>query len=443
MKVEVEDLSSVKKILHIEVPEERVTSEIDNAYKTLKKTAKIKGFRPGKAPRSILENLYKKNVHADVSGKLLQESFPEALKETKLNIVGQPVIDPPELDAKGPYKYDITVEVRPEIGDVDFKGLKLKKTLYKVSETEIDMQLERLQKSQVQYNPIEEKRTLQENDFAVIDYELFKDGKPLAESQKVEDYSLKIGDGLISKEFDEQLIGTNPGENREIKIRFPEDHANKQIAGQEITFQVSLNEIRKEVLPEINDVFAKKGGDFENLDDLKTNISDSLKKGYENRVENELNGQVLEELLKRSDFEVPDALVDAEIESMIANMERSYAYQNISLEDLGLSREALAEQYRKPAEKQAKRYILLNTIIEQENLSLTDEEMEKGYKDISEQLNQPVEEIKTLYKQNKDRIDFLKYSMLEKRAFNLIIDHGEIEEVEPEIKSEPENPTED
>jgi len=443
MKVEVEDLSSVKKILHIEVPEERVASEIEQAYKTLKKTAKIKGFRPGKAPRSILENLYRKNVYVDITSKLLQETFPEAVKETELNIVGSPDIDPPELDGKGPYKYDVTVEIKPEIENVDFKGLNLKKTLYKVSESEIDMQLERLQKSQVIYSPIEENRALQEDDFALIDYELFKDGKPLAGSQKVEEFSLKIGDGMISKEFDEQLIGAYPGENREIKIFFPEDHANKQIAGQELDFQVSLNEIRKEVLPEINDVFAKKTGEFENLDDLKTDISDRLKKGYDNRVESELDDQMLEELLKRSDFEVPDALVDAEIDSMITNMERSYSYQNISLEALGLSKEALAEQYKEPAEKQVKRYLLLNKIIEQEDLSLTDEEMDKGYKDISEQMNQPVEEIKTFYKQNKDRIDFLKYSLLEKRAFKLIIDHGEIEEVEPEIKPEPENTTED
>ena len=121
MQVTVEDVSSVKKILHIEVPENIVIRELDNAYENLKKTAKIRGFRPGKAPRSVLERLFKKDVHGDVSSKLLQDSFVEALKETDLNIIGNPQIEPPQLEEKGPYKYDATVEVKPEIDDIDFR----------------------------------------------------------------------------------------------------------------------------------------------------------------------------------------------------------------------------------------------------------------------------------------------------------------------------------
>ncbi len=146
MQVKVEDVSSVKKILHIEIPEDRVSRELDDAYKNLKKTAKIKGFRPGKAPRSVLERMFKKDVHQNVSSKLVQDSFVEAIKETELSLVGNPELDPPDLDEKGPYKYDVTLEVKPEIEDVDFKGLTLKKTLYKVTDEEIDVQLKLLQK---------------------------------------------------------------------------------------------------------------------------------------------------------------------------------------------------------------------------------------------------------------------------------------------------------
>ena len=189
MQVTVEDLSSVKKVLHIEIPEDKVVSELDASYKNLKKTAKVKGFRPGKTPRSVLERMYKKDVLADVSSRLIQDSFLDALKETELNIVGNPKLDPPGLEEKGPYKYDATIEVRPEIEDIDFKGLALKKTLYKISDEEINAQLKMLQKSLAQQKTVEEDRPIKEDDFALIDYEGFKDGKPYAETQMTENFT--------------------------------------------------------------------------------------------------------------------------------------------------------------------------------------------------------------------------------------------------------------
>jgi len=219
MQVTVEDVSSVKKILHIEVPEKIVIRELDNAYKQLKKTAKVKGFRPGKTPRSVLERLFKKDVHGDVSSKLLQDSFVEALKETELNIIGNPQIEPPQLEVDGPYKYDATVEVKPEIDDIDFNGLTLKKALYQVTDEEMDAQLKLLQKNLSQQIPITEDRPVQENDSVLIDYEGFEDGKPFSETQKTKNFTMKIGDGAILKTLDEKMIGMKPGEDKEITVR--------------------------------------------------------------------------------------------------------------------------------------------------------------------------------------------------------------------------------
>ncbi|MBT8339635.1 MAG: trigger factor family protein, partial [Desulfatitalea sp.] len=161
MKVTVENQSSVKKVLHIEMPEEVVGRELDSAYNEIKKTAKIKGFRPGKTPRSVLEGMYRKDVHADVSAKLIQEGFIEALKQTQLNIVGWPQVDPPELKEKSAYAFDAEVEVQPEIADIDFKGLSLTRNAYEVSEAEIDMQLSMLQRNKAQQHKIETDRPLQ------------------------------------------------------------------------------------------------------------------------------------------------------------------------------------------------------------------------------------------------------------------------------------------
>ncbi len=436
MQATVENLNSVKKILHIEIPNEEVVKELDNAYKELKKTAKIKGYRPGKAPRSVLERLFKKDVHSDVSSKLLQQSLIETITKNDLKIVGTPKIDPPELDAKAPYKYDATIEVKPEIGEIDFKKLQLKENIYEASDKEIATQLKMLQKNMARQEAIKKTRPLQEEDFALIDYEGFKDEKPFAETQKTENFILKVGKGQIIKEFDEQLIGMKPDETKEINIHFPEDYQNKSLANLDINFHVKLNEIREEILPELNDEFAKKLGQYENMDKLKNAISDNLMEGYKKRSEHELNEQIFTALILKKDFEVPETMTQYELDGIISEAERSFTYRNTTMEEMGLSKEKLSEKYRDTATKQVKRHLLLDKLIEQEKLSLSDEEIDNGFKDMAKSFDKPVEEISSFYKENDDNLEFFKNTLLEKKAIKLIIENSIIEKIEPEAEQE-------
>ena len=436
MQVTVEDVSSVKKVLHIEIPEEKVTREFDNAYGQLKKTAKIRGFRPGKTPRGILERMFKKEVQADVSSRLIQESFIEAIKETDLKIVGSPKVDPPGIEPKTPYKYDATIEIRPEIENIEFKGLKLKKTKYQVSDSEIQAQLKMLQKNMAQMKSIDENRPAKKDDVVVIDYEGFKDGKPFAETPAIKNTAIKIGDGSMLKDFDEKLVGMKPGDGKEFNIRFPEDYSNKKLSGLDITFQAKLNEIKEEILPEIDDEFAKDLGEYNTLDELKDAITDNLEQGYAKRTEQELNEQAFKALIEKTEFEVPESLVDAEVQEIVAEAEKSFSYQNRSLEDLGLSRETLLEQYRETAEKQVRRHLILTEIIDQENMVLPDEDLEAGFREMSDVYRQPLEDLKNYYAKHKDKLAFFKHTLLEKQAIRLIIDSGKIEEVEPEKSQE-------
>ena len=438
MQVTVEDLSSVKKILHIEVPEDEVIRELDKAYNQLKKTAKVKGFRPGKAPRSVLVRLFKKDVHGDVSSKLLQDSFVAALKETDLNVIGTPEIDPPPLEEKGPYKYDATVEVKPDIGNIDFKGLALKKSKYRVTDEEMDAQLKMLQKNLAKQQPVTEDRAVREGDFVLIDYEGFEDGKPFPETQKTENFTMKIGAGSISKSFDEKLIGMKSGQENEIPVNFPDDHFNAKLAGHNITFHVKLNEIREEILPEIDDEFAKKLGQYENLDALKKAITDNLNDGYQKRVEQELNEQIYKGLIEKTEFELPESMITYELDGIIDEIEKTMSYYNKSMEDEGMNREVLAEKHRDTAEKKVRRHLILDKIIKQEELTLSDEELEDGFSEMARVLNQPVEAIKNYYQQNQDNLDFFKHTLLEKQAIKLIIKSSDVEEIEPELRKEAE-----
>jgi trigger factor len=432
MQVSVEDISAVKKMLHIEVPEADVTNELDAAYKQLKKTAKVKGFRPGKTPRSVLERMFKKDVHSDVTARLIQEALIEALKEKDLNPIGQPQVDPPELKVSGPYAFDATIEIRPELEDVDYKGLSLTKTMYKASDNEVNAQIEMFRKNLAQLKPIAETRPAKEGDFVIIDYEGLKDGAVFEETKKTENFTMKIGARAFSKEFDEEITGMNAGDSKEFTIQFTEDATRTGLVNHTIAFTVKLIEIKEEILPEVDDELAKQLGGFGSLDELKEKIIENVQQGYDKRIEQELNEQIFSALIAKQEFEVPDVMVEYELDSIIAEMERAFAYQNLSMEQLGQTREMLAEKYRETAIKQVKRHLILGKLIDQKNLELTDEELEEGYQQMAQSVGQPVEGVKSYYKENQENLEFFKHTLLEKKAIRLIIDNSTIEEKEPE-----------
>jgi len=434
MQVSIEDVSPVKKILHIEVPQETVARELDNAYRQLKQNAKVKGFRPGKAPRSVLERVYGKDVNADVVSRLIQTSFGDAILENGIKMIGRPEIAPPEIDGQKDYAYDATVEVTPEIDDLDYRGIALKKTLYKVSDEEIEAQLKMLQRNLARYEAISDARAAAENDFVMIDFTQQVDGEK--EDEKTENFTLKIGDHRIHADFDAALTGMSPKETKTIFVTFDNENPNEDLAGKTVVYEVILNEIREEILPPIDDELAKKLGDYENLEALKNRISENLQSGYDKRGEQEINEQIFTALLGKTIFDVPESLVKFELDAMVNDMEQRLAQQNISMDEAGLSPETIREKYRKTAEKQVRRHLLLNKLIAQEKLELSDEEIEEGFADMAVIYGQPVEGIKGYYREFPDRLDMFKNALLEKKAIALIVENGQMTEVESEPESD-------
>ncbi|MDA3788973.1 MAG: trigger factor [Desulfobacula sp.] len=205
MQVKIEDKSSVKKMLSFENSKEDVTKELNKAYNELKKKADVKGFRKGKIPRKVLENRFSKDVHADVAPRLIQEAFIEAIKEHDLNIVGGPQMDPPPLDPENAYIFDITVEIKPEIEDIEFEGIALEETKYEISDGEIESQIHMIQKTMAKKETIKEERSVKENDFVLIDYEGFLNEESFDKTPKIENYVMGIGQAGMPKEFSEKL----------------------------------------------------------------------------------------------------------------------------------------------------------------------------------------------------------------------------------------------
>jgi trigger factor len=431
MQIKIEDKSSIKKVLSIEIPAEDITVELDKAYGELNKNANIKGFRKGKIPRKVLENRFENDVHADIVPKLIQNAYEEAIKQHKLNAVGNPKVDPPKLIPGNSYAFDISIEVPPELGDIEFEGIELKKVKYDVSDANIESQLHMIRKTMAKKESVKEPRPVKNTDFVLIDYEVFLDGVPYEKIPKLENYMLSIENNDMPVEFGEKLIGCIPVQDLDIEVTYgQEKDVADELKGKTIVFKVKLKEIREEVLPELNDDLAKELGKYESLEELKTAIRTQLENSIAQRVKHELAEQVFQHLIDKYNFEVPEAFIEVELNDIIYEAEQAYAANNIKLEDTGLSREILREQYKDTAEKQARRHIILNKIITQEKLELSDEELEKSFEKMALGMNIPIDSVKNFFNKSEFQLGNYKYTQLSDKAVNMIIGKGHVTEVE-------------
>ncbi|MCD6138666.1 MAG: trigger factor [Deltaproteobacteria bacterium] len=438
MKVEVENVNTVKKVLHVEIPEEDVSRELEKAYRALKKNAKIKGFRPGKVPRSILERRFKKDVYTDVSGQLIQNCFFDALREAKLDPVCEPTINRPDIQEGKPYRYSATVEVRPSIGNLKLKGLKLKQEVHTVTDNEIEAQLKILQKRQAQLKTIDENRSVKNGDFVLIDYEGFRNNKPFAPAGKTENFLLQVGAGQVLEDFDQQLLGMEPGTTKEFPVRFPDDYYNKDLAGFQVIFKVSLKEIKEEILPEIDDEFAKDLGEYQTLAELKEAIRKDIQNKYDAQSKYQLGQRIVDALIDQCDFELPEGLVQQELSAMVRNAREAMAYKGIPLKQSGLRENELRKKYRPLAERRVREHFLLQKVCEQEEITLTDEILDAAYKELAADIGQPVEAIKRFHQAHADAYEAFRERTLEDQAIKWIIENNTIERIEANKKgSEP------
>lgn len=351
-------------------------------------------------------------------------------------MVGSPRIDPPDLDPEASYKFDITVDVKPEIGRVEYEGFDLTQTAYRISEDEVESQIHMIRKTMATKQKVEEERPVQDEDFVLIDYEGFLDGQPFDKTPKVENYVMAIGNENMPEEFSRKLTGVIPEQDLNIDVTYPEDYSDEDLAGKTISYKVKLKEIQEEVLPEADDNLVKDLGQYETLEEVRDAIRENLEKGYEQRARHELSEQVFQKLLDKHEFEVPQSLVEAELEGIISETEQAYAQNNTNLEEAGLSKDILRDRYKDVAEKQARRHLILDRMIEQENLELTDEELEASFEKMAADMNASVDAIKNFFNMNQNQLENYKHTQLEKKAVDLIIEKGNITEVEPEQSEE-------
>jgi trigger factor len=424
MNVNVENISSIKKKVSVEIPEDQVTREVDSFYGDLRKKASIKGFRPGKVPRNILERHFKDYAKVEVIQKLIQDSYPAVLSETDLHPVSDPLIDPGELESGKPFQYSATIEVKPDIKLEGYIGLNIEGKKEGAKDEEVEERLKSLQNLHAQLKTILEARPIEAGDYVMVDYEASMDNKPLEEG-KATDFTVEVGSGRFIPQFEEKLMGLKPEEEKEIEISFPEDYGYRKWAGKTLSFHVRVKEIKEKVLPNLDDEFAKDLGDYSSLEELRAKLKAEIEKEKELLLERQLKDQMVDQLLQANSFEVPESLVEEQAKALVSDTKLRLATQGVDFKNLGVSEEKLHEDYHETAKKQVRTFLILEKIAGQEGITVTDEEVENRLREISERIHQKLDVVKRYYEKN-GLIPEVKAGIMSEKILNLLLQKANI-----------------
>ncbi|BCO08807.1 trigger factor [Desulfolithobacter dissulfuricans] len=414
MDVVVETVSDLTRKLTITLPQEEVQKELDKAYRKLNKEVKLKGFRRGKIPRTVLEKNFKDQVQADVGEQLVQATYFDAVEQEKIDPVVHPDIVKHDFPEDGTFTYVAMVDVRPEFEMKEYKGIEVEKPVTEVSDEEVEAELEELRRKHAVLRSADEDYAIARDDIAIVDFQGFHEGKPMKEVHN-EDYSVDVGSGRLGEDFEEKLIGMKKGEKTLYEVDFPPEYPNPVLAGKTVEFKVDVKDVKQRIKPELDDEFAKDVSDeYETLEDLKKGIREELQKKKEEALEGDLDDRIMHKLIELNEFDVPEKLVLYEIEEMIKQTEENLKRAGLTLESAGITREELVEKNREVAVKRVKGDFLLKKIAELEDIKLADEDIERGYQRIADQYNMTVPEVKQFFKRREEILPFLNELLNEK-----------------------------
>ena len=392
----------------------------DEAFKKLNKKAKIDGFRPGKAPRSMYEKNYGvQSIYSEAMNTLLDEKYKELVIKDKIFPIIEPIVNIVKVDEKE-LEVNIVLVTEPEVTLGEYKNLKVKKEKVKVTKEEVEHEIHHLVENYAELVTKEGK--VENGDIAIIDFEGFKDGVAF-EGGKGENYSLEIGSNTFIPGFEEQIIGMNVGEEKDINVTFPEDYHAENLKGAPVVFKVKVNEVKEVKVPELDKDFFEDLG-MEGIDTkeaLENQVKENIKASKEAQAEDKYIEDLLAEIAKTTEVDVPETMINDETERMVDHFAEHIAMQGLSLEQFyqftNSSRETLKEQYKEEAEKRIKYRLILEEVIKVEKIKVTDKEIDKKLEELATKYNMTKEEVK---KQYGDNLDYIKYDLEVSKAFEAI-----------------------
>ncbi len=408
--------------LKIEVAKEKFEEGIKKSYLKNRKRFNIPGFRKGKAPRKIIESRYGVEVFfEDAVNYILPEAYDKAIEENNLEPVDRPDIDIEQLEKGKPVIFTAEVTVKPEVKLGQYKGIEVEKVEYNVTEEDIEKSIKSMQDKNSRLIEIED-RAAKEGDILTIDYEGYVDGEQF-EGGTAQNQTLELGSNSFIPGFEEQLIGKEKDSEVEVNVTFPEEYHAENLAGKEAVFKVKIHEIKYKELPELDDEFAKDVSEFDTLDEMKEDIKNNLEKQNEEREKNETENKVLEKVVEQSEIDLPEAMIDSAVDMEMRNFEHRLRYQGMDmnkyLELTNSNFDDLKEQMRPNAEKMVRADLVLQTIGKEENIEVTEDELEEELKDMAEKYNQELEKMKKNLRD--DDLDSIKEGIIKRKATKLLV----------------------
>ena len=424
MSVQVERLEKNMAKLTIEVPAEELEKAIQSAYMKEKGRISLPGFRKGKVPRVMIEKMYGVEIFfEDAANELMTQEYPKAVEESGLDIVSRPTVDITQIKKGEPFIFTAEVAVKPEVTLGKYMGVQVTKIDTSVTEEEIDAEINKERENNARTIAVED-RPVADGDTAVIDYEGFVDDKPF-EGGKGENHSLVIGSHSFIDTFEEQLIGKNAGDDVEVHVTFPEEYHAAELAGKPAVFKVKINEIKTKELPELDDDFAQDVSEFDTLAEYRESVAAKLKEQKETAAKRDKEEEAITKIVEKSGMEIPDAMVDTQVETMIRDFANRLSQQGLSMEQYmqfsGQTQEQLQEQMKPEAVKRIQTSLVLEQIAKEENIQVSDEDVDAEIVKMAEMYGMEADKLKE-YMGDSEK-DSMKKDLAIQKAVDLVMEN--------------------
>ncbi|OAT82225.1 trigger factor [Desulfotomaculum copahuensis] len=428
MKANAERIEKNTVLLEVEVGAEQFSKAMDQAYKKLVKKVSVPGFRPGKAPRVILERHIGKQALVDEAVEIVvPEAYYKAVEDTGIEPVAQPELELVQVEEGKPVVFKAKVVVKPEAELGQYTGLEVKDPYQEVTADDVQKELERLQNRHASLVTLDE-GTVQQGDTAVIDFTGRADGEPF-EGGQATDYSLEIGSGLFIPGFEEQVAGMTVNETRDIQVKFPENYTNENLAGKEAAFTVTVKAIKRKELSALDDEFAKDVSEFDTLEELRSDIENKLKQAAEERARRQLRQALVEQAVENARVEIPEPMVDSRVDEMVQNMESRLAGQGLSLENYykytNTTSEEMRERVRPDAVQSLKTTLVLDAIAAAENLTVSEEEKTAEIERMARAMQQEAAVLRQVL-EKQGQMDMVMQGLLRDKAVELLVEKAVI-----------------
>lgn len=428
MKIDVDELSPVQRKVRVELPAETVAKEFSRAYKNLGQRVRVKGFRSGKIPRTVLQGIYGDEVKVEVKSHLVEESLGEVIKERRLEIVSRPEVEANELNESGAFSFSAVFEVKPEIQVKDYLGIELEKVKLSIPEEQIDDALRRLQESHARLEPVKDREQVEKGDFVTLDFSGTTDGKPFA-GAKGENYLLEVGSGRALPQFEEAIVGLKVDVPQSIQVRYPENYPNKEIAGKAVDFSVAVREIKQKILPPLDDEFAKDHGDCASVQELRANVRKRLEEELRHYQNEDLKEKIVSRLIESHSFATPPSMVERQTRYLMERYQNQIAARGGAETEAAPPMEEARQNLEARALRQVQATLLVEKVGEIEKIEIADKEVQERIDRAARAAGDRAKSVREFYSR-PDAREELRAQIAFDRTLEYLLERARIKEVE-------------